>query len=174
MRRLHLLRHGDAESHPRGEKDHDRALSARGQQAVERIGAHLQNRSAVPELILCSSARRAIETLAAIRPFLGARVTEYIERALYLVSADALLERVLAVGNDPAAILLVGHNPGIGRLAHELSRPVDTPDFERLSRSFPTAALVTLRFDFNSWYEVGAGRAHLEEFTISESFSDNR
>lgn len=168
------MRHGEADSRTRGGEDHDRALSARGRIDAELIGGSLKGGVCAPELILCSSARRAIETLAAIRKFLPAITAEYIERDLYIASADAMLERVRAVEDDYTSVLLVGHNPGIGHLAHGLARPVATPDFDRLSRSFPTAGFVTLRFDAAQWADVGPGRAHLERFTVSSSISDLR
>lgn len=171
MRRLYLIRHGKAKPQARGEADHARALAPRGRRAAEFAGEHLFRSGAAPELFLCSSARRAVETLAAIRSFLPTIVAECVERELYLASSDALLERICAVDDGRAAVLLVGHNPGIGRLAYELCRPVETPEFERLSRSFPTAALVTIRFDTDRWDDVGPGRGHLEEFTVSKSGS---
>jgi phosphohistidine phosphatase len=174
MRRLHLMRHGDADSISRGGADHDRMLAARGRLAAESAGARLERSGAAPELILCSSARRAVETLAAIRSFLPAAATEYVERGLYLASEDALLERIREVGDECAAVLLVGHNPGIGRLAYGLARPAETPDFARLSRSFPTAAIAPLRFDVDRWADCVPGRAELAGFSLSNSTVDPR
>jgi phosphohistidine phosphatase len=168
------MRHGEAVSRAGGQQDHERALSVRGRLDAEFIGGSPKDGACEPQLVLCSSARRAIETLAAIRQFVPATAAERIERDLYLASAEALLERVRAVEDEYASILLIGHNPGIGRLAYELSHPVETPEFDRLSRSFPTAALVTLRFDTDRWAEIGPGRAHLESFMVSISLSDLR
>jgi phosphohistidine phosphatase len=126
------MRHGEANSQAGGEKDHDRALAPRGRRAAELTGSRLASTAAAPELFLCSSARRAVETLEAIRPLLPERTAECIERELYLASSDLLMERICALDDTYATVLVVGHNPGIGRLAYDLSRPEETPEFARL------------------------------------------
>lgn len=168
------MRHGEAKPQSPGEKDHDRALALRGRKVAEIVGAHLARTGAAPSLVLCSSARRAVETFAAIRPYLPASVAESVEQGLYLASSDELLERICAVDADRDAVLLVGHNPGIGRLAYEISRPVASPEYDRLSRSFPAGALVTIRFDADRWEDVRPESGHVEEFIDSKTDFDLR
>lgn len=161
------MRHGEAAERNPGGSDRDRALTPRGRELAAAILSRPAADGVAPDLILCSAARRAVETLAAIRPHLPAGVAESVESDLYLASGETLLERIREVEADCEAILLVGHNPGIGRLAYELARPVASEDYDRLSRSFPTGALVTLRFDLEDWGDVRPEIGHLEFLTPS-------
>jgi hypothetical protein len=63
MRRLYLLRHAKSSWEDVGLADHDRPLAPRGRRAAKAIGRHLRDSGIEPELVLCSSARRAQETL---------------------------------------------------------------------------------------------------------------
>ena len=88
MRTLYLLRHGVAERKPSGGNDHDRPLAPAGRWASERMGAHLARTLLPPSLFLCSSARRAVETLEVVRSYLPAPAEMLCERGLYLTGAS--------------------------------------------------------------------------------------
>jgi phosphohistidine phosphatase len=70
--------------------------------------------------VLCSTARRACETLERIEPALGVADVRF-EPALYGASAGALLERLHDVPDRVGSVMLIGHNPGLQELALELA-----------------------------------------------------
>jgi len=164
MRMLYLLRHGDAEPKAPGGSDHERSLVPAGRRASERVGAHVAKRPVPPTLLLCSSARRAVETLDALRLHLPGAAEVLRERDLYLAGSDRILGRICEVDDRHPAVLVVGHNPGIGRLAHGLVRPGPGADFEQLQRGFPAAALAVLTFEVDRWFDVAPQRARLDDF----------
>jgi phosphohistidine phosphatase len=165
MKTLYLLRHGEAGPRAVGQSDRDRPLAPAGRRAAERIGALLERSAPLPSLVLCSAARRAVETLAAVRPFLPA-AEEECEPGLYLAGSEGILERIAAVDDVHAAVLVIGHNPGIGRLAGELARPSDSEDYALLERSFPASALAVLRLGVDRWCDAAPRRAELAGFTL--------
>ena len=63
MSRLYLLRHAKAGWALPGMRDFDRPLDASGRADAETMGAAMRSRGYVPDLTLCSNARRAKETL---------------------------------------------------------------------------------------------------------------
>jgi phosphohistidine phosphatase SixA len=67
-------------------------------------------------LVLCSTARRARETLERLEPALATVAVRH-EPQLYRASADVLLERLRSVPDDVASVMLIGHNPAIEQLA---------------------------------------------------------
>ena len=67
-RRLYLLRHAKSSWKDEGLADHDRPLARRGRRAAKAIARHLREQGVEPELVLCSTARRARETLEAKFP----------------------------------------------------------------------------------------------------------
>ena len=154
MRRIYLLRHAKSSWEDVGLADHDRPLAPRGRRAAKAIGRYLQDSSIEPEFVLCSSARRAQETLE--RTGLAGRV----EPELYGASADELLARLRHISPELRSVMLIGHNPGMQQLALLLARP--GPEVDELAVKFPTAALATLAI--SSWDSLGRGSAELTDF----------
>jgi phosphohistidine phosphatase len=161
VRHLLLLRHAKSSWDEPGLADHDRPLAPRGRRAAQLIAGHLREEELAPRLVLCSTARRALETLELIRPALGDDAEVRAERELYAASAGDLLERVRALPGSVPSAMLIGHNTAIADLA--LSLAGSGPDLAELERKFPTAALATLAFD-TGWPELGPRAAVLERF----------
>ena len=152
---LLLLRHAKSSWDDPAVGDHDRPLAARGRKAAKLIGARLRTDQTPISLVLCSSARRARETVDLVAP--PGKIG--IEERLYGASADELLQRVRRVPDDLTAVMLVGHNPAIHDLAVELLLPPG----QRAVAKFPTAALATLTFT-GSWCSLAPRRAELVAF----------
>jgi phosphohistidine phosphatase len=152
---LLLLRHAKSSWDDPAVADHDRPLAARGRKAAKLIGARLRTDQTPISLVLCSSARRARETLDLVAP--PGEIE--IDDRLYGASADELLQRVSRVPDDVKAVMLVGHNPAIHDLALELL--VDPGQLA--VAKFPTGALATLTFR-GSWRSLAPRRADLVAF----------
>jgi phosphohistidine phosphatase len=161
MRYLHLLRHAKSSWDDPALSDHDRPLAARGRRAAKLIATHLRREGIVPELVLCSSATRARETLDGIEPAIGDAPDVQIERRLYGASESELLDRLRDVPDTVYSVMLIGHNPSVQDLTLMLAgsgAPLDT-----VEHKYPTAALATLTFE-GSWGELAPGGAELRAF----------
>ena len=158
MKRLYLLRHAKSSWTDTALADHDRPLADRGRHAADAMRDHLREQGIEPDLVLCSTAVRAGETLARIEPALGPSEIR-IEPALYGASVDALIVRLRRLPTECESVLVVGHNPGLQELALELARP--RPERQALELKFPTAALATLELRIDNWGELGPGAAEL-------------
>lgn len=170
MRRLWLLRHAKSSWDDPQLPDEDRPLSKRGRRAAETMRRYLDDTGVRPDAVLCSSALRARETLAAVLPGLGRELDVRIEPRLYTFSAGDLLDRILEVPDDALTVLLVGHNPAIEDLAGSLARGGDRlPDLER---RFPTAALALLDLDVDSWSATRHGCGALAAFVTPAELGD--
>jgi phosphohistidine phosphatase len=161
VKRLYILRHAKSSWKDRSLSDHERPLAGRGRRAAKAIARHMREQGVQPELVLCSTARRARETLERIEPALGKRAMR-VEHELYGAGSDALLERLRAVPDELESVMLIGHNPGLQGLALELARPA--PAVSELRAKFPTAALATLQFAGESWRALDHGSAELVDF----------
>ncbi|HJU98672.1 MAG TPA: histidine phosphatase family protein [Jiangellaceae bacterium] len=157
-RTLVLLRHAKS-AWPDDVPDSERPLAKRGRRDAPAAGRWLQDRELVPEVALVSSARRAVETFELVAAELSARPRGTVTAAAYGASAGDLLDLVHGLADDVGSVLLVGHNPGIGRLASvldEAGQPV---------REFPTSALAVFDVD-GDWSAVDPGTARLVAFAV--------
>ena len=152
---LCLLRHAKSSWDDPALPDHARPLAPRGRKAAKVIGECLRRSGIEISLVLCSSARRACETVKLVGP--SGQIE--IEHELYGASADELLCRLRDVAEDVETMLLVGHNPAIQELAVGLVGA----ETELAARKFPTGALATLTFA-GPWRELTWGDADLAAF----------
>lgn len=165
---LYIVRHAQAEDAGAGGRDHDRPLDVAGQAAARRVGRALKALGAAPELVLCSSARRALETWAALAGELAPAPEASVEAGLYLASEESLLERLGGLPPEAASALLVGHNPGLYELVRRLA-PAGAPEaLARLARGLGPGAAAAVEFD-GPWAGLAAGRGRLAWLVESDS-----
>jgi phosphohistidine phosphatase len=152
--RLYLLRHARAEVGSDRLPDHGRALSPEGRQEMVDVGAWLSRRNEPPDRIVCSSSRRAVETMQCLLGALRVKPTTWISDDLYLASAWKLFEQVRATEAGVRSLMLVGHNPGIAELASRLAARGDAAALRSLSRRFPPATLAEPELAGSSWVSL--------------------
>ena len=162
MRRLWLLRHAKSSWDDPSLDDHERPLAARGERDAAAMAAHLRRAEVRPDLVLCSSAVRARDTLTGVLPGLGPDLRIVVERGLYTFEHRRLADALAAATDRADAILLVGHNPAIQGLAERLSRDGDALD--RLRAKYPTCALATIDLDIDAWADLTTDAGELVGF----------
>lgn len=111
MKILYLLRHGKSSWDNPELSDFNRPLNNKGTKETKELAEYMANNRYIPEVILCSSAKRTRETLEPILEVLefGGEV-KYLEN-LYLANAYEIGEVINSVNAE--TLLVVGHNPGI-------------------------------------------------------------
>lgn len=164
MHTLYLLRHAKSSWSDPTLPDQQRPLARRGRRDAKRVATHLVQLGIEPDLVLCSSAQRTRETLELVRPALGATTTVLLDAELYAASAEKLLERLRAVPEEVASLMLIGHNPGLQDLALLLAAA--GAELERLESKFPTAALATLALPKATWRRLSPADAVLDAFVV--------
>lgn len=153
MKRLHLLRHAKSDWGDPALDDHERPLNARGRKACKALAAWLSSSDVRPELILCSTATRARETLERLGDALGG--PEVVQQpGLYHASVERLRREIATLPDTVDEVLFVGHNPGLHDLLLDLGEP--GPERSRVAAGLPTGALVTLEAD-GEWADLAAG-----------------
>jgi phosphohistidine phosphatase len=153
LKHLYLLRHAKSSWDEPNLADYDRPLAPRGHKATVLIAAHLRKKKIAPVLVLCSPARRTVETFRSIESALGGEVSFQVERELYGASAEVLLGRLQRVADSVQSVMLIGHNPAIQELATSLAKSSNV--FEQVERKYPTAALATFDFE-GDWASLSA------------------
>jgi len=113
-----VVRHAKAE--PFASSDHARALTDRGVRDATALGAYLREQEVVPDHAVVSTAERARGTWAAMQEALQCDAAVEYDGAVYSGSTDVLLEALRLVPRHAEVVVLVGHQPSVGYLAHLL------------------------------------------------------
>ena len=167
MKTLYLLRHAKSSWADGSLKDVDRPLNARGRRATLLVGAYLRRERIRPDVVLCSPAVRAKETLARVGEVMSPDKLPVIhDEALYAASPSVLLDRIRAHGGDHQAVMLVAHNPGIQELAVGLAGRGKAEALDRLAGKYPTAGLATIAVDCAAWSDLKPGDGTLMSFVV--------
>ena len=164
MSLVYLLRHAKAVWPTPSQKDFDRTLDKDGIEAAKIVGPELKRVGLKPDVILCSTAIRARQTLeyAGIeQPY----ILQEIEK-LYSGGPDAYLMAIRMAGlehESANSVMLVGHNPMMEEVALALAGRGDPLVHPTFASGFPTAGLAIIRFD-SPLAEIRPGTGTLQEF----------
>jgi phosphohistidine phosphatase len=159
-KQLFVLRHAKSSWDDPGLDDHERPLAQRGRRAVKVLAEHLQKQGIKPGQVLCSPARRTVETLEGV----GLDGEALIEGKLYTATGSEIIERLRQIPEEVDSVMVIGHNPAMQMLVLRLASTAvgarEGSNLADVERKFPTGALATLTFDC-AWGELGPGRAEL-------------
>jgi len=172
VKTLYLLRHAKSSWNDPGLSDHDRPLAPRGDDAAPRIGRTLRELGVAPDRVLCSSAERARRTWDLVGRELDTDAPAERREDLYDASPADVVAAVQDTPADAEALMVVGHNPTMERLAETLAGDGDPAALREMAAKFPTGALAELRFDTRSWTAVAPGAGHLARFLKPKKLPD--
>lgn len=143
MKRLIIVRHAKADIQRPGGTDFDRSLCERGQSDAVKVANQLYDTEIQPDVFICSSAKRAVETASIFAEQYGN--TTIIKKEFLYGDYNVSDIRLMLEEEAPAAntVLIVGHNPNLSYLLAKL-----TGNF---NQHLPTAAVVILEFDIDQW-----------------------
>jgi phosphohistidine phosphatase len=153
VKSLFLFRHGKSDWSNASGEDHERPVSARGEKAARAMGRFLTLARQAPDSIVTSSAVRARTTVEIAARAGGWTCPIRTTRALYEATPFVVLEEARAEADTTERLLLAGHEPTWSELASLLVGG----GMIRV----PTAALLRIDFDAESWSGIAYGRGLL-------------
>ena len=148
MKTLLLMRHAKADPSTAGVADIDRPLLDEGRQAASRVGSFLKREQFMADVVLSSSALRALETVESVLQAMEISLDVRSDQRIYDGGSLLLLEVLAEVEDDLKTTLLVGHNPVLEDLVQHLTG-------ESVHLSPGTLAHVELAAE--KWSEVHVG-----------------
>ncbi|WP_210463244.1 MULTISPECIES: SixA phosphatase family protein [Rufibacter] len=164
MKTLYLLRHAKSSWKYEELSDHDRPLNKRGRTDAPLIGQELLEREIKLDLVVSSSAVRAITTASLVAKELNFAPDKIgVQEELYLISSEDLLIFVQSLPDEYNHVMVVGHNPAFTELANQLS-----PD--KSIANIPTAGIVGLSFDCSHWGQISRDNAKLLFFDFPKNY----
>lgn len=172
MRHLILMRHAEAGYAAPGDKDIDRPLTPIGHKEAARQARFFHDHKLMPDLVLCSPAKRTQETWARVHEALADSLSidfalHHVE-TLYQAASATIVQLVHAIPEHVDIALIVAHNPGIHEAALTLSQPLDghmPSDLAvELQGGFPPASLAMFECKIRQWSEVTHENVTLRQF----------
>jgi phosphohistidine phosphatase len=150
MKTLFLIRHAKSSWDDPSLADHERPLNDRGRRDAPRMGERLAKRGVAADLILSSSAVRALTTAEIIAEKIGYDPRDIVaDRRIYGAQVSTLLYLIQELDDEHERVMLFGHNPELTELAHRFSSDIE---------DLPTCAVVELTFDVRRWADIATCR----------------
>jgi len=147
MKNLILIRHAHAEfSAPNGKPDFYRALSKKGIQEADFMTNIVVGKLPKPEIVLSSSALRAMQTAEIFQNKLFNRHNIQPEKLIYEADAKELLDFIKELPNNAQTVWLFGHEPKLTEIILSLSFGFD--------KTMSTCSIAFLKFDCISWMDI--------------------
>ncbi|MFJ3171977.1 SixA phosphatase family protein [Streptomyces roseus] len=159
-----ILRHAKS-AYPDGVPDHDRPLGPRGLRDAPAAGRLFARSFGVPDLVLCSPARRARDTWDLAAAELDRTPPVRHDPRLYAADARDLLDVIREVPPEVGTLLLVGHNPGLEDLLLLVAAAAVGDALERARTKFPTSAVAVLALR-GPWSDLGPDAALLTDLAV--------
>jgi phosphohistidine phosphatase len=163
MKSLHLLRHAKSSWKDPGLNDHDRPLTKRGRQTAKIMAAYLTQARITPDLVICSTAVRAQQTLDPIIKAAKKPPKIVFVRGIHGGAQQTLWEQLWNLPESAKSVLLIGHNPALHDLALELARADLNKLLPSAGGKFPTGAMASFCFD-GAWKALEPHGAVLASF----------
>ncbi len=162
---LYLLRHAKSSWASVTVEDHDRELQHKGRRRAAALAEWIEDRGLGCDLVLCSTAVRARQTLEIVLPAMGDPEVRY-ESAIYEAGCDGLIAMLRALGEEPVRVMVVGHDPVLQQTATTLAMTAHGNAMDRIKSKYPTCGFAMLTFGSSVWASLTPGMGHLEFFHV--------
>jgi phosphohistidine phosphatase len=165
MKRLLLLRHGQAGEDSKNENDFDRFLTPQGQADAKSVGSWIAEQAFAPDISLVSEARRTAQTWDILVKCMPEFTAAELIADLYLASPGTLLSQIEKLTDDAQTALVIGHNPGLEALSRLMSGPGSEQNaVNDLHLGVPPAGLAVIELNGETWRTMSAEGGCLTHF----------
>ncbi len=144
-RTLVMIRHAKSSWGNPLQADFERPLNDRGNNDAPVMGSRLKSLGIIPDLIVCSTAKRTTQTAKHIAAATGYDFNKVKwEEKLYHCIPSVFDELICEVGAEIKTVFIIAHNPGITEFVNQLSHDFSTGNM-------PTCGIVACRFEADGW-----------------------
>ena len=147
MKRLILMRHGDAPSAV-DMQDSDRQLSSQGRLGVLEAATFLSK--VTLDKLVVSAVKRTMETADLILTKTSPKEISY-SKELYLKDSTEIIEFCTNIEDSVNTLMLIGHNPSIYQIALSLCSSEDEQYDYLIATGMQAARIIMIDFDITTW-----------------------
>lgn len=147
MKTLYLIRHAKSAWDEIGISDFERDLNKRGRRDLPFMAERLKHFGVLPDLILCSPAKRAKKTAKCIAKTISydKEKIQY-EDSLYDSTYQSYRYLLDTIDDSIDSVFIVAHNPTLTEMGERLSGAILT--------NIPTCSIVCIEFDVKSFRDI--------------------
>ena len=157
MKILIVVRHAKAVWADLEIKDHQRALDPQGIADAAKLGQFLLQEGIRPDLVLSSTALRAVTTAGIIVNNMNLLPSIIKQKdVLYNASAETILSVVHSIPPSKNVVMLVGHNPGVSDFVSLMT--------EESPFNMGTCDVAIVGLECDSWANCQPGTAFLSRY----------
>jgi phosphohistidine phosphatase len=147
QRKILICRHAETEEPYQLQPDFERELTTHGTHQARETGVWLREKFGKIDKLLASPAKRASHTARIIagKLYFDDELIDYLPD-FYNAHEQQLLDSLSTLPDSVKTVLLVGHNPGVTKLARELT--------DKMIGYMDTAQVVSIEIDLENWEHI--------------------
>ena len=146
MKTILIARHAQAVGMENYPSDFDRPLTDSGREDIKKVSTYLKNSNIIPEHIICSTAKRTLETAELIDRHVNNNGEIDKRDDLYGASVSDIISLIETLNSEYSSIMIVGHNPTMTLTINKISEL--TLDY------LPTSGVATIQYNISKWEDV--------------------
>ncbi len=141
------MRHAKSSWEDSSAGDHERGIIEKGVLRTKKIAEFMLANDIIPQLILSSTAKRAVETAKIIADSISYEKDKIVlSKKLYLSYTDDVFDELFEIDNNINSVMVFGHNPCFTDLVNMfLKHRID---------NLPTSGMAIIEFKANKWEEI--------------------
>jgi len=146
MKFLFLMRHAKSSWNDPSLNDYDRPLNSRGKTDAPKMGNYVSSLDKIPDIILCSTAKRARQTVDYFLhecPYNGEII--YCQN-FYHGGLEDYWDELKQLNDVIESAMIVGHNPGLEYAIEDICGKYEI---------MPTSAIAIIQLDLSNWKSIG-------------------
>jgi phosphohistidine phosphatase len=149
LRTLYLIRHAKSNWDSPGLRDFDRPLDQRGFRDAPLMAKLLVNKGIQPDLIVSSSAKRAMTTAQFFAAAYGFTAEKLIlNKDIYEAYSTTIYKIIGSLPENTNTVFLFGHNPTFTDIANDFS--------DEFIGNVPTCGIVQIESSSDTWAEFSS------------------
>ncbi len=158
MKKIILFRHAKSKKIDGVTSDHGRKLAQHGVEDAPKIGNYLSKENILPDVIYCSTALRAKQTLDLFLEQINQDIKVNYDKMIYADGENRIPEICLKIDDTVNTVMFVGHNPDIEYLTEVFTgKKFPYPKFS-------TSSIAVIKFNMDNWKSIAEEFGKLERF----------
>ncbi len=149
MKILYIVRHAKSSWDDISVDDHDRDITNTGMERTIKVARFLMNKKISPDLIISSSAVRALKTAKLIAENIGYSIENIkVAPLLYGGDEDDIFSELYKIPDNIHSVMIVGHNPGFTDFANIFLKRKNQIE------NLPTSGVIAIKIKTEHWKTI--------------------